>query len=216
MSTFKTSKWNLILTACICMLVGAILIFFPEITAKALALTLAIFLFGIGAVRIISYFARDPESTLFQYDLVLGLIAILAGLFIVLRTEEIIALLPFLLGFAITISGFLKLQNAINLLRVKDRSWPFILILSLLNIALGIVLLANPFEAATTLIMLLGIGMIYSGLSDLITICFVSHRVRVFSKAAFVDPVITAVDDAPTTPTALNASDQPTDDAPTA
>ena len=34
MPIFKEMKWNLILTACICIAAGLILIFFPEITAK--------------------------------------------------------------------------------------------------------------------------------------------------------------------------------------
>lgn len=194
MPIFKEMKWNLILTACICIVAGLILIFFPEITAKTLALALAIFLLGLGLVRVITYFARDPQLGLFQYDLVMGLIYILAGLFILFRTNEIISLIPFLLGFVVTISGILKLQNSINLLRVKDRMWPIILVLAALNIIFGVVLLLNPFEAATTLIILLGIALLYSGLSDLITVFLVSHRIRILSKTAADSTVVTVTE----------------------
>lgn len=194
MPIFKEMKWNLILTACICIAAGLILILFPEVTAKTIALALAIFLMIMGLIRVITYFARDPNMGLFQYDLVMGLVCILGGLFILFRTKEIISLIPFLLGFVVTISGILKLQNAINLLRIKDRSWPVVLILALLNIVFGVILLLNPFEAAATLILLLGIALIYSGLSDLITVLLVSIRLNSIKKKVSESTVLDVVD----------------------
>ena len=194
MPIFKEMKWNLVFTAGVCIAAGLVLIFFPEVTARTLALALSIFLMALGLIRAIAYFARDPQLGLFQYDLVMGLVYLLAGIFILLRTEEIISLIPFLLGFVVTISGILKLQNSINMLRGKDHSWPAILVLALLNIIFGIVLLLNPFDAATTLIILLGAGLVYSGLSDLITIFLVSHRLKVLSKKPSSSTVIDIVE----------------------
>ena len=57
MPIFKEMKWNLILTACICIAAGLILILFPEVTAKTIALALAIFLMIMGLIRVITYFA---------------------------------------------------------------------------------------------------------------------------------------------------------------
>jgi len=177
MHPFKEMKWNLILTSCLCIIAGVILAAFPEVTARTIAYALAIVLLVLGLFRTISYFASE-STDFYRYDLVSALALLLAGVFILVRAEAIIAAVPFVIGFIVTISGILKLQNALNLWKAKMGNWIFILVLSLINIIFGVVLILNPFKAAVTLFMLLGIGLIYSGLSDLLTLFLVGRKMK--------------------------------------
>ncbi len=58
-----------------------------------------------------------------------------------------------------------------------------VLIIAGVNIAYGIVLMANPFDSAKVLSICIGIGMIYSGVSDLIATIMLSNSVKQKMKA---------------------------------
>ena len=53
--------------------------------------------------------------------------------------------------------------------------------------AAGVVLLVNPFEAASTLVLMIGIVLIYDGVTDLWTISRVSGRLRQMRAEASVE-----------------------------
>lgn len=47
----------------------------------------------------------------------------------------------------------------------------------------GVALIENPFGAAATLVTLIGIGLIFSGVSDLTVLMLLARRTKTFRKA---------------------------------
>ena len=109
-----------------------------------------------------------------------------AGVFLLMRPEIIVGFLPVLLGIAIVIAGAVKIQQSMDLLRAGYRRWWLVLLLAALALAAGVVLLINPFEAASTLVLMIGIVLIYNGVTDLWTISRVSGRLRQMRAEASV------------------------------
>ena len=110
------------------------------------------------------------------YDLVVGLCAILGGILVIVKVDKLTDLIPAVLGFLVTMSGIMKMQNSVDMLRLGHGTWHVAFAMAIVNIVAGIVLLMNPFEAAQILIMCLGIALVYSGITDLYVTISISRR----------------------------------------
>ncbi len=179
---FKSTKWNLIAGSLLMAAAGILMMIFPNTEFLTLTFVLGALLCAVGLIIVISYCVRKMDLSFFRYDLVLGLGLVLLGVFAFLKAKEIAGFVPVFLGFLITFSGILKLQNALNLLRVDSRSWAFVLVFAILGIALGVVLILNPFNADMLRMRLNGAGLIFSGVTDLLTTVFIGRCIRRLEK----------------------------------
>lgn len=178
MKTLKKLKWNVIISSVIYVALGVILLIWPEMTAKNICYVVGVISIAVGVVNLIDYIRKDYSVDEYRYNLVYGMVFILLGIFIFVKVETVISIIPVLLGFAVTVSGLLKFQNAVDLVRMKYSGWGIVMIVSILNIAFGVVLIMNPFASAMILFICIGIGMIYSGVSDLIATIMLSRSIK--------------------------------------
>ena len=176
MSLLKQLKWNLILLAVIFIALGIVLILWPGATMKTICYLLAAMLLAIGVVSLINYLRKDISGIIYRYDLVVGLCAILGGILVIVKVDKLTDLIPAVLGFLVTMSGIMKMQNSVDMLHLGHGTWHVAFAMAIVNIVAGIVLLMNPFEAAQILIMCLGIALVYSGITDLYVTISISRR----------------------------------------
>lgn len=176
MSLLKQLKWNLILLAVIFIALGIVLILWPGATMKTICYLLAAMLLAIGVVSLINYLRKDISGIIYRYDLVVGLCAILGGILVIVKVDKLTGLIPAVLGFLVTMSGIMKMQNSVDMLRLGHGTWHVAFAMAIVNIVAGIVLLMNPFEAAEILIMCIGIALVYSGITDLYVTISISRR----------------------------------------
>ena len=176
MSLLKQLKWNLILLAVIFIALGIVLILWPGATMKTICYLLAAMHLAIGVVSLINYLRKDISGIIYRYDLVVGLCAILGGILVIVKVDKLTDLIPAVLGFLVTMSGIMKMQNSVDMLRLGHGTWHVAFAMAIVNIVAGIVLLMNPFEAAQILIMCLGIALVYSGITDLYVTISISRR----------------------------------------
>ena len=172
----KQLKWNLILLAVIFIALGIVLILWPGATMKTICYLLAAMLLAIGVASLINYLRKDISGIIYRYDLVVGLCAILGGILVIVKVDKLTDLIPAVLGFLVTMSGIMKMQNSVDMLRLGHGTWHVAFAMAIVNIVAGIVLLMNPFEAAQILIMCLGIALVYSGITDLYVTISISRR----------------------------------------
>src|SRR5574344_22444 len=156
MKELKGLKWESIFTSFLFIILGIILLFTPETTARTICYLVDMIATAIGALRIITSFTTSFEKNLEKNNLVNGLIAVLLGLFVIIKVRLIISLIPFLLGILVTISGISKLQASLDMKRMKADKWLGMFAIALINIGLGILLLFRPFAAATTMFSIIG------------------------------------------------------------
>ena len=176
MKLLKQLKWNLILLAVIFIALGIVLILWPGATMKTICYLLAAMLLALGVASLINYLRKDISGIIYRYDLVVGLCAILGGILVIVKVDKLTDLIPAVLGFLVTMSGILKMQNSVDMLRLGHGTWHVAFAMAIVNIVAGIVLLMNPFEAAQILIMCIGIALVYSGITDLYVTISISRR----------------------------------------
>lgn len=175
MKFWKYLKWNLIVTALIFMALGIILILWPAATMTTICYVLSALLVAVGVISLINYLRKDISDSLYRYDLVVGLSAVLGGILVIIKVDKLTDLIPVILGFLVTISGILKMQNSVDMLRLGYGTWHVAFGMAIVNIVFGIVLLVDPF-AKEVLIMCIGAALVYSGATDLYVTIAISRR----------------------------------------
>lgn len=216
MKFFKELKWDALLTGVLYILLGIVALLIPETMERMLGYFLAIVLILAGAVSMIGYLLRDAHQNYYHNDFLYGLLGIGAGILILLKVDFIIALIPFLLGILVLVSGCSKLQDVIDMKRMEYGNWIVMLVFAAANVVLGILLMCNPFQSATLLFRLIGIGLIFSGVTDCFTTCYFARKIRNYlEKLQAVDSTFKEIVDtgAPKDGEKDTAKDVPTDAA---
>lgn len=164
-------------------ILGAVFLFWPELSLMTLCYAFGTLTIVYGIVHLITYFVRDRMISVFRYDMVIGIIAVILGILILIRPQYIINILPILLGLFIILSSIMKIQNAVDLKRVGYPKWWLILIFAFISIALGLILIWNPFAAAATLMMFIGASLCIDGIMSLWSMFCLSRNVKKVKKA---------------------------------
>ena len=153
-------------------LVGIIIVFNPVTFAKIVLITAGIGLAIYGVISIIMYIRTRPLMAATELRLFKGLTALAAGLVCALNSDGVYKLISeFSILFAIMLLllGIYKIQTAVDMLRLKLQYWYVALVSALLSLAFAAVIFVDPFEAAKTLWLFIGVCVIVEGISDLIT-----------------------------------------------
>ena len=175
---FKQYKWQNIVTAVIYILFGIVLAIFPTTAVKTLGYMLGGTMMFVGAVKILLYIKESNQENYYTNDLMIGIIAVIVGLFVVFKIKILLSIIPFLFGLLVLISGSMKLQNVINLKKAGYKNWMAMLIMALLGIVLGIILIINPFSGVELLFRIVGICFIYSGVTDIFILVVISKNLK--------------------------------------
>lgn len=168
---FNKFKSHTLFRAAVMMVAGLVLIIFPSATQRTIAYIVSVVLVVFGVVHLLRYFkktdvdgdgVKDANS---PFDLILGVVLIvLAGLV----AKLFISFIPIVLGIFIIISGLLKLEQGFTLKRAGSADSKFVMIVAGVTIAVGVIAVFNPFATGNVLLMILGAGMLFSGITDLI------------------------------------------------
>lgn len=183
MNSLKKFHWDMMITSVICVLLGGVLIFFPQAVNEMIAYLLAAAMFIVSVIEFYNYFKKNVEASFYRNDLVYAVLALVVAVILLAKRDIIIALVPVVLGSLIIISGVKKLQNGLDLLRLKLDGWKSVMILAAINIIFGIVMVVCALETAKVITVLIGIGLAFSGLSDI----FAMIRISKVAKRAFGD-----------------------------
>lgn len=135
-------------------------------------------LMGVGVVLSVTgiwcvacYFTTPPAMAALEQQLSRGLISLLIGALLLFRNEQVVALFPLLAqvyGVVILITGMIKLQRGVDMLRLKRRFWYLSAISAVLAILLSAVILTEPFESAIVLWRVAAVTLIAQAVLDLV------------------------------------------------
>ena len=188
MKLLKKLKTNIVISAMLCIVLGIVLVAWPELTMRIAGIVIGAVLLIGGGVRLAVYFAARDGSVYSQMNLIMGIILAVVGIWILLQPDKVLAIIPIIVGIVIALHGINNLQQAITLCKEKYDKWWVALILGLLTIGFGVLLVCRPFEALDTAVKFIGIFLIYDGISD---IWIVS---RIYQTAKMIKQVAEAVD----------------------
>ena len=159
-------------------LCGLILIIFPGYVEKFMKTVVAAVIMLVGIVYIIQYIRKDVRKDFYRKDLTVGIFAIILGILAFVRGDFIAEAIPTVIGIVILYSGVAKLQNAFDLLRMNTNTWVPVMISAAITITLAVLMIIKPGMFNTMLFVWLGIGLLFGGVTDLLSMIFFTKQVR--------------------------------------
>lgn len=178
MELIKKAKWAYITVSAVMILLGVALIAYPGASAVLVCTIIGALIAVFGVVRLVGYFSKDLFRLAFQFDLAMGIVAVLTGVLMIIHPMNIVALIPAIVGVFVLIDGAFKMQTAFDAKRFGLRSWVSILLLAILTCLGGLFLMVNPFDGASALMILLGATLIMDGVQNLIVVACTVKAVR--------------------------------------
>ena len=165
-------RWSFIITALVFIALGLLLILRPNLARELLAYAVGGALAVYGLFNILSFlFAKDRTLS---FELVIGVITAAVGIFILASPGTVLNIIQIVLGLAIIIDSLLGIKRAFTLRELGLGSWGAILSLSILTSILGILFVMHQVLFGCALMVVIGIILLYQGVSDLITVIRIS------------------------------------------
>lgn len=174
----KGLKMNYVLSAVFCILFGFMLVIWPDVSIQAVCIGLGVVLALSGVVNLVTYFVERDGRFVSRISLLAGIVLTVVGGWIIIKPEVLIMIVPVIVGVIVTVHGVHNLMQALELFRNQYSKWWVALLLGIVTAGLGILLICNPFEAVSTVVMLIGIFLIYDGISDIWIVSRVSKAAK--------------------------------------
>lgn len=154
------------MTSVLWSVVGLILLFFPGQSLDLICKLLGIITLVAGIVMIIMGIVSGATLT-GRTSLGSGIVVAVLGLFVAMRPDLLVSVLPFVAGIIMILHGVSSLVNSCQLIGAKDKYWWVGILLSVLTVLFGIILFTRSHEAAAFTARIIGIFMLYGGISHL-------------------------------------------------
>lgn len=175
---------------------GLCLLIWPGASVSVLCAALGVLSVLYGAVRLAGYFSNDLYRLAFQFDLAVGILSILIGLLLILRTDRVLANLALVVGVFLLVDSVLRLQTALDARHFGMRRWWLVLLASVCGAALSLLLLLRPLDSALALTRLTGAALLLDGAENLLA-CLYTVRVPRRAAPDIIDTTCTVEGPAP-------------------
>ncbi len=169
-SLLKVAKTGYLVISALLILAGVGLAFFSDTFYPILGVLLGVLFLVFGIVKLAGFFSKDPYQLVFESDLVFGILYLIFGLLLLLRTERMMALFGLFFGLMLLADGLTRVRIALDARPFGIRAWWLILISAIATAILGLVLLFHPGEGTRVLTQLLGVTLIVDGIMNISTI----------------------------------------------
>lgn len=174
---FKKTGWVSICESIIFAILGAILIWKPVETVKLVSYALGAIFVLIGISKVINYFLSKGKYDFYNYDLILGLMAIVIGIITFAYSDTIGAIFRIIIGIWIIYSSLIRINLAFKIKNMGVSVWSYSMILAIVMFACGLFITLN----AGSVIVTIGIMMIIYSVIDIIEdIIFMKNVKEIF------------------------------------
>ncbi len=169
----KSIKLNVTLSAVLTVLLGLVMIFYPEQTNLFVARFIAAIIVVVGALQLIhALFGEGNRSR--TSGMVVAAIILVLGLYLFFRPALIVNIIPIIIGILLVVHGVQDFSMAFETRGYEGDRWWIGLVLGLISIVAGLFCIANAFKVVAFGVMLTGIMLVYDGVTDMLVV----HKVN--------------------------------------
>lgn len=163
MSFLKKIRWVYLVSSLVLVGLGIVCIAAPQFIAGVLCYVSGALLLVFGIGKVIRYFAS--RSSLVD-SLVVGVLLAMLGFILVTRPDQVLDMIFVFVGILLLLDGIVKLKNAFVARAGGKKDWTVLLVISVIVLAFGIIVIANPFAGYVPIIVL-GVAVLVDGLQNL-------------------------------------------------
>lgn len=148
-------------------LLGIVLMIWPTMSTDIFCLVVGVGALVFGIFYLIRYWQNCREGFTFRLELVLAVVLAALGIFCLVTPRTLLSILPFFLGVVLLIDGVGKIPRALEMKELGFPRWWVELLFAVLTVALGLVLVINPFSLVRVSVIFFGASLAISGVTDL-------------------------------------------------
>ena len=179
MKRIKKINVSMLLYSLIALVLGVLMYRFPLKVIGAVGYVMAVAILVLAIKLIVEFIRKQTAGKYYQWKIIVGILLIIAAVFVALKANTIKVFLIYLIGLSIIFSAFLKVEGAFYLKKMKEH-WIPVMVLALVWLMVGIFVLQLPPNVSDTSglgSVILGIALSLNGLSDLIYTVFISPKI---------------------------------------
>lgn len=184
MQIIKKLKYSFMGFSIALIVLGACLIIWPKTSALTICYIAGALLFAIGMIKIICYVKRDFFVLPVYHELTYGLLYIIISMLLFFHPDDVMALLPIVIGISIILDCLGKIQTGLELKRFQVRGWFLVFTSSIIGTIFGFLLVLHPFKGVSALMILMGITLVIDGVQNL---CFAVSVGKYIQKKSPID-----------------------------
>ncbi len=192
MGTFvEGMKKNYFISAILTIALGAVLVIWPDWSGRILCYLLGAALILMGGIQLIVCIRAERIGFYSKFSMLMNIILILLGVWVCIRPDTVLSLVPVIIGIVMLIHGCMDLQFTMDIKHAGSSKWWIALIFALVTLTLGVFLVMHPFLAFEITMLIIGIGLLYDGISDLVLMIVAAYaqhqsdkRIREFAANA--------------------------------
>lgn len=176
--SIQTARNNLVASSIILCITGLVFMIFSETMVNMIGWILGSILCVIGVIQLIGYI-RNKISVL---PLIFSVISLVVGILLFLHPGWVMSLLSVIVGIYILIESALKIKVVVEARKQNAKGWWALLIVTLFGIGVSILLIVNPFGISKAFMFVLGLGLLLSGVLDLIQAIYTKQILKDMSQ----------------------------------
>lgn len=166
---FQSTKWFLLLSGVIIVLLGITMLFTPLSNLLALIILVGITMLVSGISEMISYCTSEKWERS-GWMLASGIITTILGIWVVFGSgsNALLAMLPMVFAVWIMTASIMRIVGSINLKAEGFTQWGWMLALGILGTLLGLLLLFSPILSSIIISYTIAFTLIVFGINNII------------------------------------------------
>lgn len=146
---------------------GIFLVVSPDAAALTICLAVGWILLVTGAIALYTYYRDKKRDFQAGSDLVIGVIEVALGIVMIVNPGIFAGLIGAVVAIVMFIHGVNDVTEGLAIRKMGSSSGTPSVVMGVLTIVFGIVILINPFASLSALMMLIGVGLIFDGVTEL-------------------------------------------------
>lgn len=181
----KKMRIIMMISAVFCVALGVALIAWPEQSRAIICYVIGGLVTAYGVYSIAAYFLDKVALDGVQFGLAVGCACVLIGAFLLIRAEKVMQALEMIVGVAVIVDSVVRLQIAVNIRRIGGTLFKSLLICALITLAIGTLLLFDPFATLQVATIACGAALCIDGILTLWSMIWLGMTQK---KAGTVQP----------------------------
>ncbi|MEG1742044.1 MAG: DUF308 domain-containing protein [Acetivibrio sp.] len=178
----KLATHFVISIALIYILLGALLLFVPQIQITTFCYLLCAVLVIFGIIAIVRYFLTDAYKNINEYGFSMGVFCVILGMCALVKITQVAESFLLCIGIALLMTSVIKFQNALDLKNLKDKPWFVMLGISFAFMICSVIIIINPFKNPNTVNLFTYRVLILDGFVSLISNFYLFLKIRSYRK----------------------------------
>lgn len=158
-------RTNKIIASIVLAIAGVILLLFPNGTLKTVSIIIGAGLLIFGIISLVKSIKNQETS----FGVAIGVVSIIFGFFFMARPSFLASIIPFIIGIVMIVNGIVNLITCTNNRSLLGSGYGISMCGAIITLVFGILITVNPFTTASLAVRLIGIGLIISGIENIIS-----------------------------------------------